>query len=407
VDSRQPYLSGPHILRDALIEKVRSLPLGGEILVTPGQEVRPDTVVAHLNPGGYLHFVNVARELDIPFHLAAQCVVKDEGDTVRRGEILAARPAALGLLLAECRSPSDGIVEKIYPSGHVTVRSYPVPVLAFVSGRVVDLVPGTQVSILTSGTLVQGVFGLGGDRHGPLYVLGRKDRSLAGAPPGAVVVQPGPAGRDLIEACLTAGAVALVAASCHWADLKALESGGRPPALPGSSSVGAGEKVPLTLVLTEGFGETGATRGIFDTLARLDGREASVNGFTQLRAGVERPELIVPHGAVPDGRPGDGSVPVRVGRRTRIYVDRSYRLPRLEPGARVRLVRAPYAGLEGEVVDLPVEARRIATGAVMPVAVIRLRDGRRVAVLKCNLVTTDETVPGLPASAGSSGGGSR
>ncbi|MEW6032999.1 MAG: hypothetical protein AB1645_09015 [Bacillota bacterium] len=405
MDSRQPYLPGPYLLEDTFIEKVRTLPLGGKILVETGQTVEPDTVIAHLNPGGYLHFVNVARELDVPFHLAAECVVKAEGETVRRGEILAARPAALGLLLAECRSPADGVVERIYPSGHVTVRSYPIPVSAHVRGRVTEVVPGDRVVIVTAGTLLQGVFGLGGKRHGPLFVLPPGREPLEDIPAGSVVVTGGTAGPELIEACLRRGAAALVAASCRWRDLP--RPGRGRPAAPGP---GPGRETgdSLTLVLTEGFGPATMTEPLFETLAGLHGREASVNGFTQLRAGVERPEVIVPHAEVAREMPAAaGLVAVRVGRRTRIWVDRGYRLPRLEVGSRVRLVRAPQAGLEGAVVGLPTRPERIATGAVLPVARVRLDDGREVTVPRCNIVTTGEApaAGGRRNRAGGLGGG--
>jgi len=305
------FLSGPHLLRNALIERVRNLPFGGEILVTEGEIVRPETVVAHLNPRGYLHFINVAKELDIPFHLAAQCVVKAEGEPVRRGEVVAVRPAALGFFFQECRSPADGVIEKIYPSGHVTVRSHPVPVSASLSGRVVEAVPGDRVTILTAGTLVQGVFGLGGETHGLLHVL---TRGPAGIPAGAVVVTPHRATGDLIRTCIDAGARALVAPGCHLRELEIL---GCRPAPDNPDPFGRGARVPLTLVLTEGFGDTVMSDRLYRALVSLDGREASVSGYTQLRAGVERPEVVVPTGEPPAGRPA-GAEPIHIGRRTRI-----------------------------------------------------------------------------------------
>src|SRR5205814_8961758 len=54
------------------------------------------------------------------------------------------------------------------------------------------------------------------------------------------------------------------------------------------------EKIATTVVLTEGFGKIDMARATFDLLAAHDGEPASLNGATQIRAGVIRPEVIVP-----------------------------------------------------------------------------------------------------------------
>ena len=54
------------------------------------------------------------------------------------------------------------------------------------------------------------------------------------------------------------------------------------------------EDIATTLILTEGFGEIGMAHGTFDLLKSRVGRKASINGATQIRAGVIRPEIIVP-----------------------------------------------------------------------------------------------------------------
>lgn len=385
-------LTGPNLMHGALIERIRNLPFGGEIRVLTGQAVRPETVVAELNPGGYLHFINVAKELDLPFHLAAEAVLKSEGDTVRRSEVIATRPAALGLLVAECRAPADGVVERIYPSGHVTVRSHPVPVAASVSGTVVAAVAGEHVSILTRGTLVQGVFGLGGEGYGPLHVLPRTAGSQAAAPPaaasipaGAVVVTPAPATTALVEQCVRAGATAMVAPTCHLGVLETLGCAFGPA---NPDPFGRHTRVPLILILTDGFGARPMSEALYETLASETGRDASVSGFTQLRAGVERPEMIIPAGPLPPGRP-PGARSVRVGRHTLVYLDGAYTLPTLAAGVRVTLLARPHLGAEGEIEDLPREPGRLASGVVLPVAVVRLDDGRRVTVARTNLRATD------------------
>ncbi|GAH39564.1 unnamed protein product, partial [marine sediment metagenome] len=54
------------------------------------------------------------------------------------------------------------------------------------------------------------------------------------------------------------------------------------------------EEVGLTLMITEGFGKMMISQRTFEYLASFNGEEAAINGATQIRAGVLRPELIIP-----------------------------------------------------------------------------------------------------------------
>jgi len=88
-------------------------------------------------------------------------------------------------------------------------------------------------------------------------------------------------------------------------------------------------------VVTEGFGDIAMARATFELLQSLEGKRASINGATQIRAGVIRPELMVP-----DDGSGNATVVEGGG---------------LEIGAPVRCIRAPYFGRIGTVSALPVE----------------------------------------------------
>jgi len=54
------------------------------------------------------------------------------------------------------------------------------------------------------------------------------------------------------------------------------------------------ENIGFTLVLTEGFGKLPMSKRAFDVFKENDGREAAINGATQVGAGVIRPEVIIP-----------------------------------------------------------------------------------------------------------------
>ncbi|NDC39005.1 MAG: hypothetical protein EBZ48_13300, partial [Proteobacteria bacterium] len=123
-----------------------------------------------------------------------------------------------------------------------------------------------------------------------------------------------------------------------------------------------------SVVITEGFGEIPISQRVTALFAPLAGREASLNGTTQVRAGAVRPEIIVP--GVYEGA---GMVANAVGARG------------LTVGAAVRLIRFPFFGLNGEVVELPHPLERIDTGAYARVLRVKLADGRVVTVPRANV----------------------
>ncbi len=109
----------------------------------------------------------------------------------------------------------------------------------------------------------------------------------------------------------------------------------------------------------------------FALLHRLHGREASINGATQIRAGVIRPEIIVPH---------TGQA---------VAHERTEEESELKPGSRVRLIREPYFGRFATVTDLPAELHAIETEAHVRVAEVDL-DGQTVLVPRANLEIIQE-----------------
>src|ERR1700680_4635747 len=96
------------------------------------------------------------------------------GETVTAGQVIAQTRSFFGLFRSECRASASGTVELISPTtGHVGIREAPsaVEVTAYVRGAVAEVQPGEGVVIETRGALVQGIFGVGGERRGALRVV--------------------------------------------------------------------------------------------------------------------------------------------------------------------------------------------------------------------------------------------
>ena len=127
------------------------------------------------------------------------------------------------------------------------------------------------------------------------------------------------------------------------------------------------EKLGLTLIVTEGFGPIAMAERTFALLKRHEGELASISGATQIRAGVIRPEIIIP---ICSGQ----------SRETEISSELS-----LSVGAQVRLIRSPHFGALAKVRSLPAELTAIPTGARVRVAEAELPDGTVMLIPRANL----------------------
>jgi hypothetical protein len=104
-----------------------------------------------------------------------------------------------------------------------------------------------------------------------------------------------------------------------------------------------------------------------------EGMEAAINGTTQVRAGVIRPEVIIPKEVEV---PAEALEPLGEGK--------------MKVGSIVRIIRYPYFGEIGTVVDLPVELHEIETESPVRVVKVRLQDGRVVTVPRANVEIISE-----------------
>ncbi|MFO0768669.1 MAG: hypothetical protein U0231_18245, partial [Nitrospiraceae bacterium] len=106
----------------------------------------------------------------------------------------------------------------------------------------------------------------------------------------------------------------------------------------------------------------------FALLSAHRGQMASISGATQIRAGVIRPEIIIPQTAT-----GNGSQTVRSQREG------------IQIGDPVRIIRDPLFGQIGEVAVLPSELRKIHTESEVRVLEVRFPDGRTAVIPRANI----------------------
>jgi hypothetical protein len=364
------YTPGLTVADHTVVRRRRLLPLPGTLLAKVGDRVRSDQAVARAELPGKVYPVNLANQLSIAPDEIKDYLVKKEGDAVQKDEILAENKPLIKWFKTEIRAPVSGTIESLSEiTGQVLLREPPrvLNVLAYIDGTVVETIPRQGVVIESACSLVQGIFGIGGEVWGELLLaVASPDEPLGPGHlkpemKGKIVV----GGSFLPAATLTKakelGVAGLVVGGIHDKDLRALLGYDLGVAITGTEQVG------FTLILTEGFGTIPMAAKTFRLLSAHSGRKASISGATQIRAGVIRPEIIIPRAT------GASDHPAQV-ERTGIRL-----------GDSVRIIRDPLFGKIGEVSALPSDLTRIPTESDVRVLEVVFADGARAVIPRTNI----------------------
>lgn len=365
------YTSGLRVSPRTVVARTRRLPLQGDVLVNVGDRVRPDTVVAETYLPGPVHNVNVANALAIAPDDVPESMLKKRDEPVEKGELIAESKGIFGLFKSSVRCPESGTIEMVSDvTGQVLIRepSTPVRINAYLDGRVTGLLPGEGVVVETDGACIQGIFGIGGEVHAPIRRIGLSADDEITAEmvddrcAGQIVCGGSMITLDALRKLIRVGASGVVAGGMQYHDIGDLLGYQIGVAVTG------GEEIGLTVVVTEGFGRLPMAERTFELIGSLQGREASMSGATQIRAGVIRPEIIIK-------TDGAGEQP-----------DQSDQAARgLESGSLVRLIRKPWFGEIATVASLPEQPVRLPTGALARVLEARRTTGEIVTVPRANV----------------------
>ena len=370
------YTPGLKIKEFMTIIKERKLPIQGKVLVEQGEEVSYNKIIAETLISGDPYLVPAAVTLGILPESLEDCMVKKVGDSVEKDEIIARYSMLFGLFKRDVRSPVKGAVEAISDiTGQIIVRGAPIPVHAdaYIPGKVIKVIPREGVVIETKGAFIQGIFGIGGERHGQIRVVvdkpdeiltadaissADKERILVG---GTIVTL------EALRKAVELGVSGVVVGGIDSEDLKGFMGTGIGVAITGEEELG------ITLIITEGFGEMAMHKKTFSIFQRLNDFIASINGATQIRAGVIRPEVVIPYREKVDE-----------------VLSKDELSAGMVPGTPIRIIRNPYFGAIGKVVGLPVELQEVETESMVRVLEAELEDGRKVIVPRANVEIIEE-----------------
>jgi hypothetical protein len=364
------YTPGLTVTDYTVVRRRRVLPLPGTVLVKAGDQVRSDQAVARAELPGKVYPINLANQLSIAPDEIKEYLVKKEGDLVQKDEILAENKPLIKWFKTEIRSPITGTIESLSTvTGQVLLREPPriLDLLAYIDGTVVEMIPRQGVVVEATCSLVQGIFGIGGEVWGEVVVAVRTpDEPLSpthvkGEMAGKIVVGGSFLSAETMAKAKEVGVAGIVVGGIHDKDLRALLGYDLGVAITGTEQVG------FTLILTEGFGTIPMESKTFKLLSAHVGQKASISGATQIRAGVIRPEIIIPRAVKPAGAV---TQPQREGIRL---------------GDTVRIIRDPLFGRIGEVSALPSDLTKIPTESDVRVLEVMFPDGSRAVIPRTNI----------------------
>ncbi len=369
------YTPGLTVTERIVVRRRRLLPLPGKVLVNKGDRVRSNTAVARAELPGKVHPLNLANQLGIAPDEIKEYLIKKEGDPVQKDEILAENKPLIKWFKTEIRSPISGVVESLSTvTGQVLLREPPrvLNLLGYIDGTVVELHSQQGVTVEATCSLVQGIFGIGGEVWGDLVMAVRSPEEtltperLTPDMKGKIAVGGAFLTAETMARAKELGVAGLVIGGIHDKDLRALLGYDLGVAITGTEQVG------FTLILTEGFGTIPMAAKTFKLLSAHAGQKASISGATQIRAGVIRPEIII---AMADGTAA-GTVTGREGIRV---------------GDQVRVIRDPLFGKIGTVASLPPELRKIPTESEVRVLTVTFGDGTTAVIPRANIEVIEGT----------------
>jgi len=363
------YTPGLKVVEEMVLVKERKLPLAGEVLVKKDEPVEAEQVVALTSLPGNVVTVNVANKLGLIPEDIPGSMVKKEGEEIKKGDVIAQSKGLFGLFTSKAEAPVDGTVESVSDiTGQVILREPPQPVEinAYVRGWVKEIIPKEGVLVETVGSFIQGIFGVGGEVHGEI--------EMAVAEPDEVLtaehIKPGHKGKILVggaritqEAIKKAGkngVVGIIGGGMDDRDLRRILGYELGVAITGK------EDIPTTIVITEGFGNIAMASATFNLLKKRVGMLASMNGATQIRAGVIRPEIVVP---------------LKKSSYRRDIEREKEETGNLVVGSRVRVIREPYFGRLGQVTELPPELTELESEARVRVLKVKFQGDKKEAVI--------------------------
>ena len=364
------YTPGLKVLKKTVFKKERILPLKGDVLVKAGDSLKPDTIVASTNLPGNVQMLKVSNILNIDPKDVVEALKVKEGQSIKKGDLIAETSGIFGMFKSSVESPVDGTIESISQStGRVVVREAPIPVEvdAYVKGVVDEVVENEGIVLSSNAAFIQGIFGIAGEKRGELALVSSspseelKADQITSDMMGKILIGGSFLSLEAYKKALSVNVAGIVVGGFNYYDLKAILGYNLGVAITGT------EKLNTALIVTEGYGSIPMSEATYSLLKDNVGNAASINGATQIRAGVIRPEIVIPLENSNTDNDSESKMPEGI-----------------QEGSTVRVIRSPNFGKIGKVTSLPSELNKMESETMVRVAEINI-DGSNFLIPRANL----------------------
>ena len=341
-----------HVLPLTTIERERTLPVAGEVLIKLNQKVSPTDVIAEATWAREHVLIDVARALDISPNMADRLLRVKEGEKVSENGELAIRK---GIIPRTIRAPRAGRIV-VAGGGQVLMETGETleKLRAGLPGTVVQIIPYRGAVIRTVGALIQGTWGNRRIASGMMLNLTEKPDDVLTASRldvslrGSIILAGQVREADTLRAAAELPVRGLILASIS------------PGLLP------MAQQMRFPIVAIDGYGNSPMNSAAYKLLTSNAKREATLNAETFNRYSGARPEIIIP---LPVSQ--EPPLPNDVGT--------------LEIGQTVRMRRTPYAGAIGILTKLPTGSALFPSGLRAAAAEVKLEDEEKILVPLVNL----------------------
>jgi hypothetical protein len=321
-------------------------------MVRKGQRVSATDAVAEarLNPEHLL--LDVARGLKLTEEKADEAIQCKPGEKVAEGDVLA---GPVGVTKRVMRATKNGRV--ILTGGGqilLEVENQPFELKAAIPGTIIELLEDRGAIVEATGALVQGVWGNGRIDYGLLHVLAHS--------PGEILAP------DQLDVSLRGSMV--LAGHCNNGEL--LNAASEMPlrgmifASLDTAIISTAARMRIPVVVIEGFGNIPMNSAAFKLLTTNDQREVAINAEQWNPFLGTRPEVFI-------ALPSAAELPLPP------------ETVEFSIGQQVHIVRAPYAGKIGTIVEVRSGTTVLPNGLATQTALVQVEGSESALIPLANL----------------------
>ena len=363
------YTPGLKVLKYSKVSKERLLPLKGEVHVDVDNKVKSDTIVASTEIPGNVQMLNMVNNLNIDPHQINECMKVNLNDKVLKGQVIAENKGLFGWFKSEVKSPIDGQIINISDvTGQVVISEKPLPIQvdAYISGKISKVYQEDGVVVTSEGTFIQGIIGIGGEKKGKIKVLVDSPDKSASIDmlnidcKDSIIVCGKYLSFDFYEKAKEIGVKGIICGGIDYDSISKILGYTMGVAITGTEKT-------VTLIITEGFGSINMAEKTFNLIKNNENNFASINGATQIRAGVLLPEIFIKSESIKTSK--DFSEDDLI----------------ISIGSNVRVIREPYFGKIGTITNLPSELQIMKSETKVRVAEVQFEDKTIKIVPRANL----------------------